>query len=200
LRKLLIKGNSKMGKQVLIFNLPPGPPKIGGTCTPSRFCNAECYARKGQHNLPSVIEANKWRLDESKKPTFADSVINELKASTKPYVRIHASGDFYNVKYVNSWIKIAKACPEKKFRFFTKRRKGKIKEAIKELASLDNVVGSESLDPSRPNPEPDFLDRTAMVVPVGFTSNIEKVCPGGCDDCGYYCWNQPPGNLNLPWH
>lgn len=49
---VFVKGNIKMGPEVLIFNLPPIK-----TYTPSKWCRENCYALMGNHRFPSVQQS-----------------------------------------------------------------------------------------------------------------------------------------------
>lgn len=141
------KGNSKMGKEVYVFNLPA---KI--TCTPTDWCihgkNGEpmCYALRNNFLLKSVIESANKRFEISKKENFVSDMIEFLKIKKPKYFRIHSSGDFYSEEYVNKWLEIAKNCPEIKFRSSTHRKD--LKKSIELLNSLENVIIRESLDDS----------------------------------------------------
>ena len=52
---------------------------------------------------------------------FLENRINEqLATSKKPYVRVHSAGDFINQDYINTWARIVKSNPSKKFYSYTK--------------------------------------------------------------------------------
>jgi len=183
---LMVKGNSKLGPEVGIFNLPPIK-----TCTPSDWClhggkdgKPMCYALRGKHPLPNVVAANKRKLKESKRKDFVQRVVKEIKGRFS-YVRIHASGDFYSDEYVQKWIDIAKQGPDILFIAFTKRRD--LTESIRELNRLPNVNIRESLDKSRPKPEMglkfSFINHSA---PPRRKTVID--CHESCPECGYSCW------------
>jgi len=182
---IFIKGNSKMGPKVLIFNLPPLT-----TCKPSEWCKKNCYALKGRHCWPSVKESQQKRLELSKRPDFVQLAVAELKRRRPQYVRLHSAGDFYSVEYAKKWLEIIKQCPEILFRTTTKRTDlGKV---IRELDSLPNMIVRESLDPTRPKPS-GLLPTTTMV--IGTSVNAETYaklffCRDYCPACNYTCWKE----------
>ena len=182
-RSLIIKGNSKMGTQVAVFNLPPKD-----TCTPTKWCmqgrggKPACYALRNNCILPSVVASTKTRLAESRRPDFVDRVIAELDGRFV-FARIHSTGDFYSTEYVRKWETIARALPKIRFRTTTRRRD--LVTAITRLAALRNVVIRESLDPFRSEPKMGlpFAALSGMSVAKGSFK-----CPNACDTCGYFCW------------
>lgn len=194
MKHIFIRGNAKLGKDVLIFNLPAGGKAQGGTCKPTAWCYQFCYAMKGFHNYPSVSKANAERKEIADSKDFAEKAIEELKRTTKPRVRIHASGDFYSEEYVAKWIKICKAFPEKQFLAYTKSRH--LKTSLSKLARLPNVSLYESLDSTRPTASTPFLRAFIDDVPLASEKAAKKrtretiKCPGKCDPCGYQCWDR----------
>lgn len=183
MRSLVIKGNSKMGKSVAVFNLPPGK-----TCTPTQWCltgrsgKPACYAFRNNCILPSVIASTEWRMQESLKPDFVDRVVSELDGRFD-LVRVHSTGDFYSSEYVKKWLAIATALPRVRFR--TTTRRSDLAPEVSRLASLRNFVIRESLDPFRPEP--------GMGLPFAALSSLAIAkgkfkCPNGCETCGYVCW------------
>jgi hypothetical protein len=191
---IFIRGNSKLGKDVLVFNLPPGGKKQGGTCKPTAWCSKNCYAMKGLHTYPSVTKANEKRKEWSKQKNFAELATSELKRTKKPYVRIHSSGDFYSEEYVQKWIEICKSCPEKKFLAFTKSHH--LSTSLKVLARLKNVSLYESLDESRQRAKTPFLRAMLEGCDLASESAAKKrtretiKCPGECEPCEFKCWDR----------
>lgn len=191
---IFVRGNDKLGKDVLIFNIPPGGKKQGGTCRPTKWCYQYCYAMKGMHTYPSVTKANAKRKAMADSPSFVEDAVAELKRTKKPYVRIHSSGDFYSEEYVDKWVQICKKCPEKKFLAYTKSVH--LKESLKKLARLPNVSMYESLDTTKQKPTTAFLRAMIDDCDLAKQSAQRKRtketinCPGKCDPCGYKCWDR----------
>ncbi len=182
---VFIKGNSKMGPEVLIFNLPPLL-----TCKASEWCKKNCYALKGRHCWPSVKESQQKRLELSRRTDFVELAVAELKRRRPQYVRLHSAGDFYSVEYARKWLEIIKQCPKILFRTTTKRTD--LGEVIRELDSLPNMIVRESLDPSRPKPS-GLLRTVTLVIGTPVEPDFDKkliFCKEYCVACGYTCWLQ----------
>lgn len=180
--RVFARGNSKMGPEVLIFNLPPIE-----TCMPSEWCRKNCYGLKNRHRWPSVIKSQQKRLEISKRPDFVRLAVAELEKTKRRYVRLHSTGDFYSAEYVEKWIEIARNCPEKLFRTTTKRTD--LGAVLKELDSLPNMIIRESLDPTRP--EPSGLLATLIVLEGTPTEDRELfLCCDDCVRCNYTCWEK----------
>lgn len=96
----------------LIWNLPY---KI--TCPfATEMCKLKCYAKKAEDLYPDCNPCRNRNWTFSRSAEFADWVIAyiekknayNLKHNKKLVVRIHESGDFYNVKYFNKWMQVCK--------------------------------------------------------------------------------------------
>jgi len=191
LTNLLKKGNSKLGKDVYTFSLPPIK-----TCTPSEECKQFCYARKGFFRMKNVIQSLEKSYQASKKPDFTDKIITEIQNKQMGLVRIHVSGDFYTDTYVKKWILIASSCLETKFLAFTKRQDLKIE--IEQLAALSNVTILESLDNS--------IDHKGLNIPSAVIEGCKydtpslRECTGTCQQCDYSCWVDDNVGVRLPLH
>jgi hypothetical protein len=178
MKRLTIKGNSKMGPDVGIWNLPPVL-----TCKPSVWCLEHCYARRNNFLLPSVLRSLAWRLEQSQLPKFIPQMIAE--AQHFEFFRIHASGDFYSKEYIVAWSKIIQGCPNTKFR--TTTRRDDFTELLKALHKLPNMIVRESLDPTRRWPH--------MGLPVAAIRGLPAAkgglrCPDDCLTCNYRCWRR----------
>jgi hypothetical protein len=183
MKNLIIKGNSKMGPKVGIFNLPPKK-----TCTPSKWClqgkngKPACYGLRNNCQLPSVVKATEWRFQESMKPDFALRMIKEINGKYD-YIRLHSTGDFYSCEYLSKWYDIIKALPKVKFRTTSRRKDYSLD--LRTLASLPNMIIRESLDPTSPTPR--MLLPTASITGMEISKGKFK-CPNGCVECKYSCW------------
>ena len=188
---IVIRGNSKLGKKVGIFNIPPVK-----TCSPTPWCKTNCYALHGKHGLPNVKKGSAHRMKESRKKGFVNKMVEAINGKYG-YFRIHASGDFYSEEYVQKWIDIALRCPKTIFLAFTKRRD--LTGPIKALAKLPIVVIRESLDKSQTKPEMGL--RFAAVDHFKYPRRKAPInCEGKCPDCGYKCWHQGNKDVILQEH
>lgn len=175
-KRLVIKGNSKMGPLVGIWNLPPIR-----TCRPSPWCRANCYALRNNFLLPSVLESLRWRLEQSQRGDFVGRMIQET--GRFKLFRIHSAGDFYSVKYVEAWMEIIAGCPKTKFRTTTRRTD--LTKPLQRLHLLPNMIVRESLDHSKPT----------MNLPVAALTGTQMArgalrCINDCVTCGYRCWHR----------
>ena len=142
-------GNAKLKKDTLIFDLPAGKTCPGAknchswvnvdqygkrSIQDGYYTNFRCYAasqevlytalyQKRLYNLNLLKEALKE--DQLKKSLF--STISLIVRSIEQYetkkikkVRIHSSGDFFNMAYLDSWVAVAKIKPHLKFYFYSK--------------------------------------------------------------------------------
>lgn len=110
--------NRKLDKYIAVCNLPSHKTCPGKT----KICSKICYATKSERIYGYKVN-NKRRLvfEESLKDTFVEKIISELKnMSHITRVRLHESGDFYSQKYLDKWIKIAKALPHITFLAYTR--------------------------------------------------------------------------------
>lgn len=97
----------------LIWNIPAKT-----TCPyATEHCKKFCYAVKAEKNYPDVLPARTKHFMESKENDFSDRMIFTIEAhllrpsyqkANQVIVRIHESGDFYNLDYMAKWYKVAK--------------------------------------------------------------------------------------------
>jgi len=143
--KLLQTGtNTKLGRGVAGFSLPAITTCPGRT----KLCEGICYATSGFFRMPAVANSHALNHQASLSTSFVDDVNGQIKRSRSiTAVRIHPSGDFYSVDYVNKWIAIAKANPQLPFWAYTRSwRLPEFVSALKELAELPNVELWASID------------------------------------------------------
>jgi len=138
------KGNAKLGTHTLIFNLPAGK-----TCPGAMFCKSfaavdsngkrkivdgshtefRCFAASSEvqydavfenraRNLNTVVEYLQISVNHA-----ADQInvaLQHFRTRKTELVRIHESGDFFNVAYLDAWIEVAKRNPDLKFYCYSK--------------------------------------------------------------------------------
>ena len=113
----LLTQNAKMKKtskenKVKIFNfsIPAYKTKAGKlTCPFAKDCIKYCYAQKGNYTrFPKIGELMEQKYNISKQDNFVELMNTEIKRKKATHVRIHDSGDFYSIKYLNKWLQIAK--------------------------------------------------------------------------------------------
>jgi len=111
----LSKGNRKLSKNVLIWNLPRLK-----TCPGAGACKDWCYEIKIERMYRNVIPYRTRNLAMSLAPQFVTKMVAYLSKRKEPYIRVHESGDFYDQIYLDKWYAIARQLPNKKFFAFTK--------------------------------------------------------------------------------
>jgi hypothetical protein len=190
MKDLLIKGNSKMGKNVYVYNLP-----AKDTCTPTDWClhgkkgKPSCYGLRNNCLLQNVIDSAKERYEISKTEEFVPRMVKEIHSKKPKYFRFHSIGDFYSEEYVRKIISIAKDCPDTLFRTTTRRRD--LTSVIQELNNLPNFIVRESLDYQRSNPimQLPFAAISSVISEKEKTLESSYKCPDDCEACKHYCWN-----------
>jgi hypothetical protein len=188
-------------------------PRKAGT-----ICGA-CYACKGRYVMPCVANAQdarfKWTVQSMRtQEGFEAWVLHMASAIYKQeYFRIHDSGDFFNLRYIEAWIEVCKLCPATKFWAPSRAYQGgvmgllpvfdPILNALRKLAALPNVT----VRPSALN----FGDLPPVVsgLHAGSTADADSLnvyqCParakydGHCGPCRH-CWDAKNEPVNYPKH
>lgn len=121
--------NAKMrksgGQKYAIFNW--GIPAIK-TCPWAGSCKAGCYATQQTYTWPVVAAAYEWRFQQALRDHFVDVMSAEITKISKRkavrdkqlVIRIHDSGDFFNMRYMNKWLEIMARHPDVIFYAYTK--------------------------------------------------------------------------------
>lgn len=138
------KGNAKLNKGTLIFNLPAGK-----TCPGALYCKSfavvgadgkrhiqdtketqfRCFAASSEvqydaafnnraNNLQSIVEYLSVSVQHA-----ADNLnvaLQHFKTRNTALVRIHESGDFFSPEYLQAWILVAQMNPNLKFYCYSK--------------------------------------------------------------------------------
>lgn len=132
--ELLVK-NSKIANSndnnntVYNFGIPAHRAQSGlKTCPMAGQCAIGCYAKQGPYAWDNVKAAYEARLAITLQADFValmiEAIATKFKTAIKKnkqlIIRIHDSGDFYNIEYVNKWLSIINAYPSVKFYAYTK--------------------------------------------------------------------------------
>lgn len=146
---LLINGNAKLGKGVWTFSTLPSNKtftveingsvyEVKGTCP---CCCTGCYAMTGFYNMPSVLASNaiKTILCRNHLDFVTRAITAQIEADGIKLLRIHASGDFFSLDYVEAWRQIVAASAETIFWTYTKNTAAE--NAFDDLENI-NVVKS----------------------------------------------------------
>lgn len=147
--ELLVNGNSKIGKGVYHFSTLPTNQifhvvingksyDIKGTCP----CNCVgCYATKGNYNYSSVKNslAIKTWLIRNDIDFVKRALIAQIEADEIEFIRLHASGDFDSMEYVEMIKEVVTTCKDTTFWTYTKNIKAE--NAFDGIANI-NIVKS----------------------------------------------------------
>ena len=196
-------GNSKIGPGIYTYSKLPG--RVAGSCPGSSGeCELICYAKRLIKNKPvwSMWEKNTERGDELP-PLPADATI----------VRIHVSGDFDTVGYIQSWIDLATNRPDVVFFGYTRSwRVPELLPKLEEFGALQNVHLWASMDKTIKELPPKHWRKAWIEGDERLTkeegrktlTTIEGVkaivCPEeaglvkDCETCGY-CFEKTKGDL-----
>ena len=96
-----------------------------GTITDGEHQIYRCYAASDEAKSPQVRAARHWNFELLRRETEYEMVkrINASLPKKAKIIRIHVSGDFFNQKYFNAWVSIAKLNPDILFYAYTKSLK-----------------------------------------------------------------------------
>ena len=143
--QLLVQGNEKLGPSLIwSFSLP-----AGSTCPgKSELCWLfACYAAKGHYRRNAVQAKYLRNLRCTHEQSFIEDVTAEIRTWKIRVLRIHGSGDYYNLEYVQAWTEIARRNPQTRFYFYTRSwRVPELIEPLLRFAALPNVWGWFSCD------------------------------------------------------
>lgn len=142
-------GNSKLGRTIHSFSLP-----VLTTCPGATgWCKTHCYANRQRFKYWDV-RSYKPNLGQSTDSRyFIQQMTEDLKSFTGPAVRIHVSGDFYGIRYIQSWIRIVQAHSHIKFFGFTRSWAiPKLLPWLESLRGLPNMYLFASVDHTMPAP------------------------------------------------
>lgn len=126
---------SKLGEGIFGFSLPAKT-----TCpSATTICLLVCYALRGRFRTKAHVELYARNFRVTATDAFIRMAIRAL--GFVKVLRIHVSGDFYDVDYVRRWIAICSACPHTQFFAYTRSWKEgpAMLDALVEFSRLPNV-------------------------------------------------------------
>ena len=140
------KGNAKLSKDTLILSI-----SAGITCPGSSLCRAwvtlkddkrilnrgpksmfTCFAASEELRYPNVFKSRKYNYDlinsyvlKNDLKGLTDLINRSIQSNRKNItkVRIHESGDFFNIIYLKAWLNVAKLNKDIKFYCYSKSLK-----------------------------------------------------------------------------
>tara|TARA_R100000742_G_C4235766_1_gene56412 strand:- start:72 stop:692 length:621 start_codon:yes stop_codon:yes gene_type:complete len=105
-----LKKTSKLNNsKIFNFSIPAYKTKGGKlTCPFADSCIKYCYAQKGNYTrFPKVQQLMEEKYKITKQENFILLMNEEIEKKKATHIRIHDSGDFYSVKYLQKWVDIA---------------------------------------------------------------------------------------------
>jgi hypothetical protein len=133
---LLVRGNQKLGGDILAFSLP-----AGGTCPGATdACRAVCYAARGNHCWPSTRVKHEANLCAAGRRDFVRLAVAEIGRRCTSVVRWHVAGDFYSAAYARKVWEVVKKTPDVVHYFYSRSwRVARVKPMLLLLAAEPNV-------------------------------------------------------------
>lgn len=149
------RGNTKLKKlQTVSFNLPAFRSKDGfHVCPKAGFCATVCYARQGRYVMPNVAATREANLVKARGPVFPSLAIQDLKRIRATVIRLHDSGDFFDQAYLDAWLEVMRAFPEKSFYAYTKSLHLDFSQRPSNFQVIQSMGGmlDDSIDTSKPH-------------------------------------------------
>jgi hypothetical protein len=179
--ELFTRGNRKLPKTTLIWNLPADKTCPGATDE----CRKFCYAKKAERIYPQVLPSRELKYKISLQEDFSTKIIFDLYSKKNwNTVRIHESGDFYSQEYFDKWVRIAKQFTNKIFYAYTKSFH------LDFSKRPDNFIMIASADKPKKRLRKLLINKgvngIASVVPKDYKrEKAEVICPGDCKICNY---------------
>ena len=141
--KKLKKTSIANNMRVMNFSLPAYKTITGKTVCPfAKDCIKYCYAQKGNYKYPSVIKGLNKRYELSKTADFVPMMNATILLERPTHIRIHDSGDFYSIKYLQKWVDIATQNKDVIFYAYTKSIKFFKDNKVKKPTNL-KIIFSE---------------------------------------------------------
>jgi len=178
----LQKGNRKLPKETLIWNLPAVK-----TCPNSTdACRKHCYALKAERIYPQVLPFRELNFKLSKDENFSEMIEQELATSNFEQIRLHESGDIYNQSYFNKWINIAKKIPQIVYGY----TKNINLDLSKKPKNMIIIYSDDKQSVTIKELKQKGFNGTARVTDNELHTKFETHCPSSCKTCNI-CYTEP---------
>lgn len=140
------KGNAKLGKGVKTFSLPAGwacpfaeqclskADRQTGKIKDGRKTRFRCFSASDEARHKAA-RASRWHNFELLRGRTIMEMVHLIMASMPrnvKVVRIHVSGDFFSLAYLDAWLEVARRMPNVRFYFYTKS----IRHWVKRLGEI----------------------------------------------------------------
>ena len=198
--KGLAPGNSKTGisgtffATVFVWNLPAVASCLGA----SEWCLTHCYNADPRTDVFPIHEwTENWYWAKHHPERLSAQIKTQLAQAAHPTaVRVHSSGDFFSIDYVNFWRRLAEEHTSIAFWAYTRSwANPELLLALSELERMPNVHLFASWDQTMP-PPPQGWRRAYVVDTIEALSSVEDSfgflpCPEqvqalpNCASCGF---------------
>ena len=191
------EGTTKVG-EVMTFSLPSKTTCPGA----STWCLRRCYAWRYEQRRPGCRRANESHLAlANDTQRFAETFIGILPRIL-PCFRIHVSGDFHTVEYIEAWTLICRAFPQTLFWGYTRSwTVPALREALEHLRAEPNIQLFASVDPDMDLPPREwrraYVNTDARAVGIACGKQIGE--HGSCLACGL-CFRRRWGDVVFKVH
>ena len=169
--------------------------RVTGKITDGKNTQYRCFSASDEARSPQARN-QRWHNFDALRKLDTESMIDLIQDSIPQDMdicRIHVGGDFFNQKYFNAWVAVAKLNPTKKFYAYTK-------SLPYWIAQLDNIPSNLILNASRGTRVDNLINQYNLkVAEVVFsvTEAEDKNLP--IDHNEYYAINNS-GNFALLLH
>lgn len=122
--------NTKLGPLIHGWSIPAISTCPGKTT----LCSSRCYAHRGFFRMPTVEASHARNYRFSQQPEFVAWMVGVIAAQFVRVMRVHVSGDFYDVEYTRKWLHIIRQTPH--VQFFAYTRSWRRDELLPELIQI----------------------------------------------------------------
>ena len=133
--------------------------RITGKITDGKHTTFRCFSASDESRSPNARKQRWHNFDILRKLNFEDMVteIYESLPANMDICRVHVGGDFFNQKYFNAWLHVARLNPLKQFYAYTK-------SIPYWIDSLDTIPSNFILNGSRGGSRDNLLDEHNLKV------------------------------------
>ena len=210
----LSDGNKKLAPNSAISFLIWNIPAVITCPFRTKLCELFCYAKKSEIAYPDVLPARMRNLEISKSDDFVLRMIYTIcveldrpKNKHKKIVfRIHESGDFYNMEYVNKWLEIIRYFKNDNRIVFVAYTKSvtyfdgiALPKNFKLLASVWEDTTEKNLEIIARNNYKIYTAYKGNEMKTALKSGFSRCRCEDCATCGK-CWNRSQKNICCEIH
>jgi hypothetical protein len=169
--------------------------RITGKVTDGKYTQFRCFAASDEARSPNA-RAQRWHNFDILRHMDTESMVNiiiDSMPADMDILRVHVGGDFFNQRYFDAWLQVARLLPTKRFYAYTK-------SIPYWLNNLGNIPDNFTLNASRGGRLDNLIDEFELkVAEVVFSLEEaeEKQLPIDHDE--FYAMNSQ-GNFGLLIH